>query len=142
MANILSQEELDALLKEMKQLREDESKDSDIHINPTPRSSTTSGKFQDSMANQQSPVNLEVTLEIPIKLSAELGRAYLSVHEILQLTQGSMIELNNKAKGPLNLMIKDHVIAHGEVYVKDEKFALNLSQVDPVQDRLSKANLK
>ena len=140
MANILSQEELDALLKEMKQLREDESKDSDIHINPTPRSSTTSGKFQDSMANQQSPVNLEVTLEIPIKLSAELGRAYLSVHEILQLTQGSMIELNNKAKGPLNLMIKDQVIAHGEVYVKDEKFALNLTQVDPVQDRLSKAN--
>ena len=142
MANILSQEELDALLKEMKQLREDESKDSDIHINPTPRSSTTSGKFQDSMANQQSPVNLEVTLEIPIKLSAELGRAYLSVHEILQLTQGSMIELNNKAKGPLNLMIKDQVIAHGEVYVKDEKFALNLSQVDPVQDRLNKANMK
>ena len=140
MANILSQEELDALLKEMKQLREDESKDSDIHINPTPRSNTTSGKFQDSMANQQSPVNLEVTLEIPIKLSAELGRAYLSVHEILQLTQGSMIELNNKAKGPLNLMIKDQVIAHGEVYVKDEKFALNLSQVDPVQDRLSKAS--
>ena len=142
MANILSQEELDALLKEMKQLREDESKDSDIHINPSPRSSTTSGKFQDSMANQQSPINLEVTLEIPIKLSAELGRAYLSVHEILQLTQGSMIELDNKAKGPLNLMIKDQVIAHGEVYVKDEKFALNLSQVDPVQDRLNKANLK
>ena len=142
MANILSQEELDALLKEMKQLREDESKDSDIHINPSPRSSTASGKFQDSMANQQSPINLEVTLEIPIKLSAELGRSYLSVHEILQLTQGSMIELDNKAKGPLNLMIKDQVIAHGEVYVKDEKFALNLTQVDPVQDRLNKANLK
>lgn len=141
MANILSQEELDALLKEMKQLREDESKDSDIHITPTPRTNSSS-KFQDSMANQQSPVNLEVTLEIPIKLSAELGRAYLSVHEILQLTQGSMIELNNKAKGSLNLMIKDQVIAHGEVYVKDEKFALNLTQVDPVQDRLNKVNLR
>ena len=133
MANILSQEELDALLKEMKQLHEEESKDSDVHISPTPI-----GTFQDNMANQQSEVNLEVTLNLPVRLAAELGRAYLSVHEILQLTQGSMIELNNKAKAPLNLTIKDQIIAQGEVVVKDEKFALRVSKIDPVRDRISK----
>ena len=133
MANILSQEELDALLKEMKELREEESKESDIHISSTPI-----GTFQETMANQQSEVNLEVTLNLPVKLSAELGRARLSIHEILQLTQGSMIELDNKAKGPLNLMIKDQILAHGEVVVKDEKFAIRVTKIDPVKDRIQK----
>ena len=133
MANILSQEELDALLKEMKQLREEESKDSDIHISPTPI-----GKFQENMANQQSEINLEVTLNHPVRLSAELGRAHLSVHEILQLTQGSMIELDNKAKAPLNLVIKDQILAQGEVVVKDEKFALRVTRIDAVRDRITK----
>jgi flagellar motor switch protein FliN len=135
MANILSQEELDALLKEMKQLREEESKDSDIHISPTPIGNFQS---QSQMANQQTEINLEVTLNLPVKLAAELGRAFLSVHEILQLTQGSMIELDNKAKSPLNLTIKDQIIAQGEVVVKDEKFALRVSKIDPVRDRITK----
>ena len=135
MANILSQEELDALLKEMKQLREEESKDSDIHISPTPIGNFQS---QSQMANQQTEINLEVTLNLPVKLSAELGRAFLSVHEILQLTQGSMIELDNKAKSPLNLTIKDQIIAQGEVVVKDEKFALRVNKIDPVRDRITK----
>ena len=133
MANILSQEELDALLKEMKQLREEESKDSDIHISPTPI-----GTFQDPMANQPNEINLELALSLPVKLSAELGRAYLSVHEILQLTQGSMIELDNKAKAPLNLTIRDQIIAQGDVVVKDEKFALRVNKIDPVRDRIHK----
>ena len=135
MANILSQEELDALLKEMKQLREEESKDSDIHISPTPIGNFQS---QSQMANQQTEINLEVTLNLPVKLAAELGRAFLSVHEILQLTQGSMIELDNKAKSPLNLTIKDQIIAQGEVVVKDEKFALRVNKIDPVRDRITK----
>jgi flagellar motor switch protein FliN len=133
MANILSQEELDALLKEMKQLREEESKDSDVHISSTPI-----GTFQDPMANQPSEINLELALSLPVKLAAELGRAYLSVHEILQLTQGSMIELDNKAKAPLNLTIKDQIIAQGDVVVKDEKFALRVNKIDPVRDRIHK----
>ena len=125
----------DALLKEMKQLREEESKDSDIHISPTPIGNFQS---QSQMANQQTEINLEVTLNLPVKLSAELGRAFLSVHEILQLTQGSMIELDNKAKSPLNLTIKDQIIAQGEVVVKDEKFALRVNKIDPVRDRITK----
>lgn len=135
MANILSQEELDALLKEMKQLREEESKDSDVHIAPSPVSRTTQEAHH--MANQPNEINLEVTLNIPVMLSAELGRTRLSIHEILQLTQGSMIELDQK-RGPLNLMIRDQLIAQGEVVVKDEKFALRLTEVDPIRDRISK----
>lgn len=136
MANILSQEELDALLNEMKQLREEESRDDHV---PNISSTPVSTHFQESnhMANQPSEVNLEVTLNLPVKLSAELGRTRLSIHEILQLTQGSMIELDNK-RGPLNLMIKDQLIAQGEVVVKDEKFALRLTEIDPVRDRISK----
>ena len=89
------------------------------------------------MANQPNEVNLEVTLNIPVMLSAELGRTRLSVHEILQLTQGSMIELDQK-RGPLNLMIRDQLIAQGEVVVKDEKFAIRLTEVDPIRDRINK----
>lgn len=128
MANILSQEELDALLKEMKQLREEESKDGDVHLS-SPSHSTPIGSFRDEMANQQNEVNLEVTLNLPVKLTAELGRTRLSVFEILQLTQGSMIELDNKAKSPLRLMIKDKHLARGDVVVKDEKFALRILDI-------------
>jgi flagellar motor switch protein FliN len=139
MANILSQEELDALLKEMKQLREEESKDSDVHLSSPSHSSTPIGSFRDDMANQQNEVNLEVTLNLPIKLTAELGRARLSVFEILQLTQGSMIELDNKAKAPLRLMIKSQRLATGEVVVKEEKFALRVNDVfESVREEITK----
>ena len=139
MANILSQEELDALLKEMKQLREEESKDSDVHLSSPSHSSTPIGSFRDDMANQQNEVNLEVTLNMPIKLTAELGRARLSVFEILQLTQGSMIELDNKAKAPLRLMIKSQRLATGEVVVKEEKFALRINDIfESVREEITK----
>jgi len=139
MANILSQEELDALLKEMKQLREEESKDSDVHLSSPSHSSTPIGSFRDDMANQQNEVNLEVTLNLPIRLTAELGRARLSVFEILQLTQGSMIELDNKAKAPLRLMIKDQRLATGEVVVKEEKFALRVNDIfESVREEITK----
>ena len=139
MANILSQEELDALLKEMKQLREEESKDSDVHLSSPSHSSTPIGSFRDDMANQQNEVNLEVTLNLPIKLTAELGRARLSVFEILQLTQGSMIELDNKAKAPLRLMIKSQRLATGEVVVKEEKFALRVNDIfESVREEITK----
>lgn len=139
MANILSQEELDALLKEMKQLREEESKDSDVHLSSPSHSSAPIGSFRDDMANQQNEVNLEVTLNLPIKLTAELGRARLSVFEILQLTQGSMIELDNKAKAPLRLMIKSQRLATGEVVVKEEKFALRINDIfESVREEITK----
>ena len=139
MANILSQEELDALLKEMKQLREEESKDSNVHLSSPSHSSTPIGSFRDDMANQQNEVNLEVTLNLPIKLTAELGRARLSVFEILQLTQGSMIELDNKAKAPLRLMIKSQRLATGEVVVKEEKFALRVNDIfESVREEITK----
>ena len=139
MANILSQDELDALLKEMKQLREEESKESDVHISSNAAAGPTRS-YQEQMSSQQPEVNLEVTLNLPVNVSAELGRARLSVHEILQLTQGSMIELDNKAKSkaPLSLMIKDQLLAQGEVVVKDEKFAIRVMEIDPIKDRIQK----
>ena len=139
MANILSQEELTNLLKEMKQLREEESKDDNVHLSSPSHSATPVGNFRDDMANQQNEVNLEVTLNLPIKLTAELGRARLSVFEILQLTQGSMIELDNKAKAPLRLMIKSQRLATGEVVVKEEKFALRINDVfESVREEITK----
>jgi flagellar motor switch protein FliN/FliY len=79
-----------------------------------------------------------MTLSLPIRVSAELGKASLSVQEILRLTQGSMIELDNKAKAPLRLVIKDQVVALGEVVLKDEKFAVKVTQIDSLKDRIHK----
>ena len=119
--------------------REEESKDSDVHLSSPSHSSAPIGSFRDDMANQQNEVNLEVTLNLPIKLTAELGRARLSVFEILQLTQGSMIELDNKAKAPLRLMIKSQRLATGEVVVKEEKFALRINDIfESVREEITK----
>lgn len=141
MANILSQEELTNLLKEMKQLREEESKDDNVHLSSPSHSATPVGNFRDDMANQQNEVNLEVTLNLPVRLTAELGRSHLSVYEILQLTQGSMIELDNKAKAPLRLMIKGKHLARGDVVVKEEKFALRILNIfENVREEVTKFN--
>ena len=136
MANILSQDELDSLLQEMKQLREGEAK-------PAQEKAIVPPVEQIQRAAPQAPadINLELALSIPVRLSAELGRTYLNAVEILRLAPGSTITLNTRAEDELlKLTVKDQVIARGEVVVKDEKFALRLTEVSQAREIINKLN--
>ncbi len=79
---------------------------------------------------------LDFILDIPLELSVELGKAKLLVNDLLQLGQGSIIELNKLAGEPLEVYINRKLIARGEVVVVNEKFGVRLTDVITPIDRV------
>jgi len=73
-------------------------------------------------------VNLDVILDVPVTLSMEVGRTRIPIRNLLQLNQGSVVELDREAGEPLDVFVNGTLIAHGEVVVVNEKFA-HLSEV-------------
>ena len=82
--------------------------------------------------------DLEVILDIPVTMSLEVGRTSHSIRELLQLNQGSVVELNRYAGEPLDVLVNGKLIAHAEVVVVNEKFGLRLTDVLSPQERLEK----
>ncbi len=80
--------------------------------------------------------NLDVILDIPVTLSMEIGRTELPINNLLQLNQGSVVELDRLAGEPLDVLINGTLIAHGEVVVVNEKFGIRLTDVISPAERL------
>jgi flagellar motor switch protein FliN/FliY len=82
-----------------------------------------------------SPVqSLDFILDIPLKVTVELGRAKMAIREILQLAQGSVVELSKFAGEPLEVLVNEKLIARGEVVVVNEKFGIRLTDIiSPVE---------
>jgi flagellar motor switch protein FliN/FliY len=72
---------------------------------------------------------MKMILDVPLKVSVELGRTRLLVNDILQLGQGSVIELDKMAGEPMEIYVNDKLIAMGEVVVVNEKFGVRLTDV-------------
>lgn len=78
--------------------------------------------------------SLDFILDIPLKVTVELGRAKMAIREVLQLAQGSVIELSKFAGEPLEVLVNDKLIARGEVVVVNEKFGIRLTDIiSPVE---------
>lgn len=82
--------------------------------------------------------NLDVILDIPVTLSMEVGRTELPIHSLLQLNQGSVVELDRLAGEPMDVLINGTLIAHGEVVVINEKFGIRLTDVISPAERVKK----
>ncbi|MDD2902653.1 MAG: flagellar motor switch protein FliN [Syntrophales bacterium] len=80
--------------------------------------------------------NLDLLLDIPLEITAELGRAKMIINDLLQLGQGSVIELNKLAGEPLEIMVNQKLIARGEVVVVNEKFGIRLTDVISPLERI------
>lgn len=83
-------------------------------------------------------VNLEVILDVPVTLSLEVGRARISIRNLLQLNQGSVIELDRAAGESLDVYVNGTLVAHGEVVVINEKFGIRLTDVISPAERIRK----
>ena len=83
-------------------------------------------------------LNLEVVLDIPVTLSMEVGRSRISIRNLLQLNQGSVVELERVAGEPLDVFVNGTLIAHGEVVVLNEKFGIRLTDVISPAERIRK----
>ena len=84
----------------------------------------------------QGEMNLDFILDIPLELSVELGKTKMLVNDLLQLGQGSIIELNKLAGESLEVYINHKLIARGEVVVVNEKFGVRLTDVITPIDRV------
>lgn len=82
--------------------------------------------------------NLDIIMEIPVTLSMEIGRTEISIRNLLQLNQGSVVELNRLAGEPMDVMVNGTLVAHGEVVVVNEKFGIRLTDIISPQERVKK----
>ncbi|MGW8462331.1 flagellar motor switch protein FliN [Pseudomonas sp. GL-B-19] len=96
-----------------------------------------------SVAKSKDPVslegpNLDVILDIPVSISMEVGSTDINIRNLLQLNQGSVIELDRLAGEPLDVLVNGTLIAHGEVVVVNEKFGIRLTDVISPSERIKK----
>ncbi len=84
--------------------------------------------------------NLDVVLDIPVRLSMEVGGAKLSIRKLLQLSKGSIVELNKAAGEPLDVLVNGTLIATGEVVVVNDKFCVRLLDVISPEQRIQSIN--
>ncbi|GMR21060.1 MAG: hypothetical protein BMS9Abin36_1658 [Gammaproteobacteria bacterium] len=83
-------------------------------------------------------VSVESILDIPVTLSMEIGRTMISIRNLLQLYQGSVIELDRLAGEPMDVLVNGTLVAHGEVVVVNEKFGIRLTDVISPSERVKK----
>ena len=85
-----------------------------------------------------SDMNLDMVLELPVTISMEIGRTKISIRNLLQLSQGSVIELDRLAGEAMDVLVNDTLIAHGEVVVVNDKFGIRLTDVISADERIRK----
>ncbi|MBC7467602.1 MAG: flagellar motor switch protein FliN [Bdellovibrio sp.] len=90
-------------------------------------------------AEKLSPIkdrNLNLILDIPLKVTVELGRTKMAVSELLNLTQGSVLELSKLAGEPMEVLVNGKLIARGEAVVVNEKFGVRLTDIISPSERI------
>jgi flagellar motor switch protein FliN/FliY len=84
--------------------------------------------------------DIDLVLDIPVQLTVELGRTKVPIRSILQLAQGSVVELDGLAGEPLNVLVNGCLIAQGEVVVVNDKFGIRLTDIITPSERVRKLN--
>lgn len=80
--------------------------------------------------------SLDFILDIPLKVTVELGRVKMPIRDILQLAQGSVVELSKFTGEPLELLVNDRLVARGEVVTVNEKFGIRLTDILSPMERI------
>jgi len=83
-------------------------------------------------------LKLDVILDVPVTISMEIGRTRINIRNLLQLNQGSVIELDRFAGEPMDVFVNGTLIAHGEVVVVNDKFGIRLTDVISPTERVKK----
>lgn len=80
-------------------------------------------------ALNDSPPNLDILMEVPVKLSVELGSCTMSMREVLNLVVGSVVQLDKVADAPVDIYVNQKLVARGEVVVVDDRFGIKVTQI-------------
>lgn len=94
-----------------------------------------------SSSSSDAPIqDINMVLDIPVQLSVELGRTKVPIKHILQLGQGSVVELDAMAGEPMDVLVNGYLIAQGEVVVVNDKFGIRLTDVVTPSERLRRVS--
>ncbi|AFL72435.1 flagellar motor switch protein FliN [Thiocystis violascens] len=94
--------------------------------------------FSGMQASGREDLNLNMLLDVPVTIAMEIGRTKIAIRNLLQLNQGSVVELDRLAGEPLDVLVNGTLIAHGEVVVVNEKFGIRLTDVISPSERVRK----
>ena len=93
---------------------------------------------EDAPISAEERRKLDAILDIPVTITMEVGRSQISIRNLLQLNQGSVVELDRIAGEPLDVLVNGTLIAHGEVVVVNDKFGIRLTDVISQTERIKK----
>lgn len=82
--------------------------------------------------------DFEVIMDIPVTISLEVGRTSICIRNLLQLNQGSVVELDRNAGEPLDVLVNGTLVAHAEVVVVNDKFGIRLTDIISTSERMEK----
>jgi flagellar motor switch protein FliN len=97
-------------------------------------------QFGSGQQNAGPAQGFDMIMDIPVRLSVELGRTKISIRNLLQLAHGSVVELDGLAGEPMDVLVNGTLIAQGEVVVVNDKFGIRLTDIITPQERLHKLN--
>ncbi|MCA1248642.1 flagellar motor switch protein FliN [Massilia sp. MS-15] len=109
----------------------------------TAASTATAAVFKDFSnkgARNDTPNDIDFILDIPVQLTVELGRTKIAIKNLLQLAQGSVVELDGLAGEPMDVLVNGCLIAQGEVVVVNDKFGIRLTDIITPSERIRKLN--
>ena len=107
---------------------------------PAPAASQVFQQIQEtaSVAAGVTALDIARVMEVPVQLTAEIGRTRITIKNLLQLSQGSVVELDALAGQPLDVLINGYLIAQGEVVVVNEKYGIRLTDIVTPSERMQK----
>ena len=116
-----------------------------ITSDPAPAASVPAGSrvFAPLQAGKVSDIamsDIARVLDVPVQLTAELGRTRITIKNLLQLSHGSIVELDGLAGEPMDVFINGYLIAQGEVVVVNDKFGIRLTDIITPSERIQKLN--
>jgi flagellar motor switch protein FliN/FliY len=105
-----------------------------------PASAAVFQDFSNRGARNDTPNDIDFILDIPVQLTVELGRTKIAIKNLLQLAQGSVVELDGLAGEPMDVLVNGCLIAQGEVVVVNDKFGIRLTDIITPSERIRKLN--
>jgi flagellar motor switch protein FliN/FliY len=96
--------------------------------------------FSGSSTKGDAPKDIDFILDIPVQLTVELGRTKIAIKNLLQLAQGSVVELDGMAGEPMDVLVNGCLVAQGEVVVVNDKFGIRLTDIITPAERIRKLN--
>ena len=96
--------------------------------------------FSNKGSRPDTPNDIDFILDIPVQLTVELGRTKIAIKNLLQLAQGSVVELDGLAGEPMDVLVNGCLIAQGEVVVVNDKFGIRLTDIITPSERIRKLN--